>query len=48
MPDFVRIARQRFEVRRQFVVGIGEDKNFHAAGGSAAPRAMPNVCGFAA
>ena len=48
MPDLVRIARQGFEIPRQFVMRVGEDENFHAPGGSAAPRAMPNICGFAA
>jgi hypothetical protein len=27
MPDFVRISRQRFDVRRQFVVRIGENED---------------------
>lgn len=27
MPDLVHIVRQQFEVRRQLVVGIGEDEN---------------------
>jgi hypothetical protein len=29
VPDFIRARREYLDVLRQFVVGIGEDKNLH-------------------
>jgi hypothetical protein len=48
MPYFIRTGRQRIDFGGQMIVGVGQDEDFHRAGGSAAPRAMPNKCGFAA
>ncbi len=49
MPDLVRLAGKIDNFRRQLVMSVRNNKNFHRVrGGSAAPGAMLKECGFAA
>ena len=29
MPDLIRVGRERLDVRRQFIVSVGENEDFH-------------------